>query len=382
MEIEIFTSIEDISHRQWENLAGNNQPFIRYEFLSALERNACVSQELGWITAHFALFDEQKKLVGVLPSYIKTNSYGELVFDWSWADAYQRTGLAYYPKLVTAIPYTPATGPRLLVKQNEHCESYKKALISAVLQFCHKQQFSSFHMLFPNQDDLEIARQMDMMPREGCQFHWYNREYSTFDDFLATMTSRKRKRVNRERRKVTESGVAIEILHGNEIDADNWQRLYPFYRDTFLTKGGIATLTQSFFEEISRTMGEQLVVVTASFEGDYVAASIFFRSDTVLYGRHWGCNKRFDSLHFELCYYQGIEYAIRHGLKSFEPGAQGEYKVSRGFEPTSTWSAHYIAEPGFRHAIEDFLKRERAYMKEYCESLREELPFRLEAHES
>jgi len=376
MEIRVFQSLDELSLDQWESLAGKNYPFMRYEFLSALERCGCLGARLGWISAHFVLFNDSGELAGVLPSYVKTNSYGELVFDWGWAEAYQRSGLEYYPKLVTAIPYTPATGPRFLVRDNDKAVEYKKALLEAAIQFTQQNQFSSYHLLFPDEADLAIATERGLMSREARQFHWFNKSYRCFDDFLATMVSRKRKSIKRERRKVNEAGVEIDVLHGGELGHELWQQLYPFYRDTFLLKGGTPTLTQDFFEEVSRTMGEQVVVVAAKQACEYVAAAIFFRSDTVLYGRHWGCNKQFDSLHFELCYYQGIDYAIAHGLQRFEPGAQGEYKVSRGFEPRTTWSAHWIENPGFCSAIGDFLEREKQYMKDYGDSLSEELPFR------
>ena len=376
MEIRVFQSLDELSLDQWENLAGKNHPFTRYEFLSALEKCGCLGERLGWITAHFVLFDDSGEPAGILPSYVKTNSYGELVFDWAWADAYQRSGLEYYPKLVTAIPYTPATGPRFLVHDDEKVDEHKRALLEAAIQFTQQNQFSSYHLLFPEEADLAIATERGLMSREARQFHWFNKSYVCFDDFLATMVSRKRKGIKRERRKVREAGVEIDVLHGGELDNELWQQLYPFYRDTFLLKGGMPTLTQAFFEEVSRTMGEQVVVIAARQDREYVAAAIFFRSDTVLYGRHWGCNKQFDSLHFELCYYQGIDYAIAHGLQRFEPGAQGEYKVSRGFEPRTTWSAHWIENPGFCSAIGDFLEREKKYMKDYGDSLSEELPFR------
>lgn len=373
MEIKIHTGIEDISPESWRNLSTKNNPFIQHEFLLALERNHCVGEKLGWLPVHIAAY-EDTELVAAMPAYIKDNSYGELVFDWSWADAYQRAGLAYYPKLVSAIPYTPAQGPRLLVVPGK--EKFKNVIVRAAVEFASQQQFSTFHCLFPDAEDLQVLGERGLLLRQGVQFHWQNQSYKDFDDYLARMTSRKRKNIKKERRVVEQAGIEIRVFHGPELDHQLWQELYPFYRDTFLQKGGLPTLTQGFFEEVSRTMGDSIIVIAAMKQNQFVAASIFFAGGGVLYGRHWGCNQQYKNLHFEMCYYQGIEYAIAKDLKLFEPGAQGEYKVSRGFVPTTTWSAHWIENKTFHNAIAEFLQRENAYLKNYRAELSEELPFR------
>ncbi|MDH5544201.1 MAG: GNAT family N-acetyltransferase [Gammaproteobacteria bacterium] len=375
MEIKILNSLCQISPESWQTLTGKLYPFTRYEFLNGLEQCGCVGEALGWIPAHFVI-EEKGKLVAAMPAYIKTNSYGELVFDWAWAEAYQRSGMAYYPKLVCAIPYTPATGPRLLVAPGRDVVRYRSALLEAMHAFVQQQSLSGFHCLFPHDTEHAVLQAQGMLLRQACQFHWRNNGYENFENFLAEFSSRKRKKVLRERRRVQEAGIDIEILHGDMLNHSHWQQLYPFYRDTFLDKGGVPTLTQTFFEEISRSMGEQLIVVAARQDKNYVAAAIFFKSNDTLYGRHWGCHQQFSGLHFELCYYQGIEYAIANKLARFEPGAQGEYKISRGFYPTSVWSAHWLEDVGFRRVVSDFLDRERAYMREYCEALEEELPFK------
>lgn len=375
MDIRICSSIEEISRDDWNSLVVKKSPFVGHGFLSALESTDCLGERHGWYPAHITIF-EKEKLVAAMPAYIKTNSYGELVFDWSWADAYQRAGLAYYPKLVTAIPYTPARGQRMLVDKSCDAKKYRAILLQAAISLCQQQSFSSYHCLFPDEDDLEVLRDSGMMIRQGCQFHWRNKGYQDFDDYLSHFTSRKRKNVRKERRVVQDAGLNIRILHGPQLDEVMWQQLYPFYRDTFLYKGGMPSLTEAFFVEISRSLGEQVIVIAAEKAGAFVAASIFFRSDDTLYGRHWGCHEQFKNLHFELCYYQGIDYAISHGLTFFEPGAQGEYKVSRGFEPVSTWSGHWIADERFGNAIADFVQRENAYIDDYAEAMREELPFR------
>lgn len=375
----IIGSLSEVSSESWNSLQGTQVPFLRHEFLYALEKHHCVGEKTGWIPQHILLFDD-KTLVGAVPQYLKTNSYGELVFDWAWSEAYQRSGLDYYPKLVAAIPYTPATGPRLLIAPQSSRNKIAAQLIECALE--HAQQFnvSSLHWLFPHEEDLQQLKQQGLLVRLGCQFHWHNltgdRSYRSFDDYLDHFTSKKRKKIRRERRAVSESGVTLQRLHGEELNDAQWQAVHRHYCSTFDRLSGYATLSLEFFREVSRTLPQQLVVMLAEHNGNYVASAICFRDDSTLYGRHWGCDTHFQNLHFEACYYQGLEYCIEHKLQCFDPGAQGEHKISRGFLPTPTWSAHWIAEPQFRIAITDFLQRETQGMQHYIQELSEHTPFK------
>lgn len=375
----IIGSLSEVSSAAWNTLQGTHVPFLRHEFLSALERHHCVGHATGWIPQHLLLY-EDKTLIGAVPQYLKTNSYGELVFDWAWADAYQRSGLAYYPKLVVAIPYTPASGPRLLIAPQADRDRVSAQLIQGAIEHAKQNNLSSLHWLFPNQEDLQQLQQQGLLTRLGCQFHWQNlsgdKQYRDFDDYLDAFTSSKRKKIRRERRAVTESGVTLQRLYGEELNDDQWQAVHRHYCSTFDRLSGYATLSLGFFQEVSRSLPQQLIVMLAEHNGKYVASAICFRDDDTLYGRHWGCDAHFQNLHFEACYYQGLEYCIEHKLQRFDPGAQGEHKISRGFLPTPTWSAHWIAEPQFRAAIADFLQRETLGMQDYIATLREHSPFK------
>lgn len=372
MTVRVHDSIDQIPASDWNRVAATGNPFLQHAFLAALEHHGCVGAEFGWLPQHLAAYDDRNKLVGAAPLYLKDNSYGEFVFDWAWADAYERAGGAYYPKLVSAVPYTPATGPRLLADD----ASVRRELLEAALQHARELRVSSLHWLFPPEAEVELMESAGLMRRTGCQFHWHNRGYRDFDDYLAGFTAQKRKKLKRERRRVAEAGLDIECIHGDQATASQLAVAAEFYRSTFDKKWGVATLNLGFFQEVARTMGEQLVLIMAREQERYVAAAICFRSDDALYGRHWGCNAEYHSLHFELCYYQGIDYCIDNGLRLFEPGAQGEHKVSRGFEPTPTWSTHWIAEPRFAEAIGDFLRREQAGMQHYMDALAEHVPFK------
>jgi len=376
LKIKTITSLHDVTATDWNTLAGETFPFIRHEFLIALENNGAVGKEFGWIT-HFFLAYDGDKLVGALPLYIKFNSYGEFVFDWAWADAYQKNNLRYYPKLVTAIPYTPATGPRLLIQSVDKYKSIADALINAVLSFAESSQVSSLHCLFTNNTDTKyFDNDPRFMMRLGCQFHWTNDNYENFSHYLEQLTSKKRKQIKRERRIVKEQEVEFEILNGFEATDAHWDIYHRFYESTFERKSGMPTLSNDFFKEIARTMPENIVLVLAKYKGDYVASAFNLKGTETLYGRHWGCSEEFDNLHFEACYYQGLEYCITHGLKYFEPGAQGEHKIARGFMPTKTWSAHWIAHPQFNESIKHFLQHETVGMLKYIDELNEHSPFK------
>jgi predicted N-acyltransferase len=378
MNIVFTDNIASIDAGQWDALAGDANPFVQHDFLLALEQHDCLKQ-WGWYPQHCLLYDKDI-LIGACPAYIKDNSYGEFVFDWAWADAYQKHGLEYYPKLVTSIPFTPAQGPRLLASQhhiddNGHAieaTAIKKGLINALIAFSEKNNLSSAHFLFCEDDDIKQLSDTGLLLRYDYQFHWENNNYKSFDDFLSRLTSKRRKNIKRERRKVADSGVQINIIHGDELDDEQWDLLYAYYRVTFMKKSGAPTLTLEFFKAVAN----KIRAVFAYHEGRTVAAAICFAGKDTLYGRHWGCSDNYDSLHFEVCYYTGIEYCIDNKLQVFEPGAQGEHKIWRGFLPTRTQSAHWISNPEFKEAIKDFLHREAVAMKHHGELLLESSPYK------
>lgn len=372
MKLSTVDSLSTVDETQWNALvnesSGSDNLFIQFDFLRALEQHHCL-HNWGWQPQHI-LIHENEQLIGACPAYLKYNSYGEFVFDWAWADAYQRNNLDYYPKLVTSIPYTPVKGPRLLARNNDH--EIKNKLIQAALDIVEKQKLSSAHWLFCTDDDINEMKKEKLLIRFDYQFHWKNENYLDFDDFLSSMSSKKRKNIKRERRKVAEDNIHIIVKSGNEISEEEWQMLYNFYQITFMKKSGTATLTLEFFQ----AMKHKLVAIFAQHENRIVAGAICFQGKDTLYGRHWGCYENYDSLHFETCYYTGIEYCIKNKLKFFEPGAQGEHKIKRGFLPVQTRSAHYIAHEGFRTAIKDFLQREEIAMLDYGNLLHESSPFK------
>jgi predicted N-acyltransferase len=349
---------------------------MRHEFLAAMEHNGCVGERFGWIPRHLTLQDDDGHLLAAAPCYLKFNSYGEFVFDWAWADAYQRAGGRYYPKLVVASPYTPATGMRVLTGDTPRRAEYSAALIRGSIGVAEQLGISGLHWLFTTEEETKWMREAGLMPRLGCQFHWRNEGYADFDALLATFSAEKRKKVKRERRRVAEAGVSIRRVRGDDVSASEWAIFHALYEDTFDKRGGVPTLTLPFFREIAATMGEQLLLVLAEHEGEIVAAAFCLMGARSLYGRHWGCSKEFHSLHFEACYYQGLEHCIAHGLERFEPGAQGEHKVARGFLPVRTWSAHWIADPRFRKPIGKFLDHEIEGMEDYIAEMRERSPYK------
>jgi hypothetical protein len=378
MHASVLEHIDDIPAAEWNGVAGTSHPFLRHEFLAALERHDCVGERFGWYPQHLVVRDNDGMLAGAAPLYLKDNSYGEFVFDWSWADAWQRAGRRYYPKLVSAIPYTPVTGRRLLVRPGADTQAVQAALVEKALALVRDTGCSSLHWLFTDEQDTGVLQAYGLMRRTGCHFHWHNADYASFDDFLSCLTSRKRKKIRRERRHVGEAGIRMQILHGDEAGEEQWRILHDFYRSTFERKSGIPTLSLEFFREIGRSMGRQVVLVIAWLGDEAVAGAINLRGEDGLYGRHWGCREQFHSLHFETCYYQGIEYCIRHGLRLFEPGAQGEHKISRGFLPTLTWSAHWVDDEAFRAAVDRFVAHEHELVLEYRDDLQRTSPFREE----
>ncbi len=375
MQTQILQSLDAVPAPQWNALARDGNPFLSHAFLSALERHHCVGPRSGWLPRFVVCRDRGGRLLGAAPLYVKTNSYGEFVFDWGWAEAYRRHGLEYYPKLVAAVPYTPATGQRLLLAPGVD-GAVARAIVDHALEEAREQGFSSLHWLFTTEQDMAVLGQAGLLTRLGCQFHWTNRGYRDFEDFLETLTSKKRKNIKRERQSVAKAGLELRLLHGPEISESQWRVFHGFYCDTFRRLGGFPTLTLPFFREIAHTLGERVVLVLALDRGREVAGALSFRSDTSLYGRHWGCLADYDGLHFEACYYQGIDYCIRQGLCRFEPGAQGEHKVSRGFLPTLTQSAHWLAHPAFSAAVADFLDQETPAVWDYARELETHTPYR------
>jgi predicted N-acyltransferase len=371
----ILDSIERVPAEHWNALSIGGNPFLRHEFLSALESTGCASPATGWIPQHL-IIEEGNAIVGALPLYEKSHSWGEFVFDWSWARAYEQARLPYYPKLVSMVPFSPVPSARLLVHPKADPAAIKAQLIAALRERAEAKRQSSIHVLFTQDADLELLAQSGFLRRYDCQFHWFNRGYRTFDDFIATFRAEKRKKALRERRRIAESGVEFRTLHGADLDAALWRAVFAFSENTFQMRGHEHYLSAEFFERISRMLPDSIMVKLALYREQPIAAAIFLRSDDTLYGRYWGAAAEFHSLHFETCYYQGIEYCIEHGLMRFEPGTQGEHKVPRGFEPTPTSSAHWIADPRFRHAIAKYLEQERAAIDEYMASVREHTPYR------
>jgi uncharacterized protein len=375
MQARFFHSIEEIDPNAWDRLIKDNNPFLKHAFHAALERHGCVGQRYGWEPNHLVLF-EGGRIVGLSPLYIKNNSYGEFVFDHTWANAYQRNGLDYYPKLVSAMPYTPATGERLLVDPQVDRAQAVSTLVSTTLAWARENCCSSMHWLFTTAIESEELKGLGMIERLGVQFHWTNHDYGGFEDFLDRLTAKRRKNIRRERRKVAEQGVQFRILPGTQVSEREWQLFTAFYAKTFEERFSLPTLNVGFFQEIGRTLGDQVILILAYHRRDCLAGALLYRSDTVLYGRHWGGVSELDSLHFETCYYQGISYAIEQGLQYFEPGAQGEHKIWRGFLPTLTHSSHWIADPRFSEAIGDFLRRERLSIEDYRQNLTLSSPYR------
>lgn len=372
MQIDLVDTLEEVDPLQWDAL-GKGHTFVSHAFLSALERNDCLEPH-GWYP-RYLLASDSDRLIGALPAYLKTNSYGEFVFDWSWASAYERQGLPYYPKMVVAVPYTPATGPRVLTGHAPQT-GVADRLIEASIDYCRDNAISSLHYLFTEGPVSQRLQAHGLLPRVDCQYHWSNPGFRDFDEFLASFSSAKRKKVKRERRRVQETGIEVRLRTGAEMSASELKTTHRFYAGIYERKYGVPTLSEGFFREVGRTLGDRLIVAFGYAEGTPVAAAIFFRSLDTLYGRFWGCDAQYHSLHFELCYYAGIDYCIREGLKRFEPGAQGEHKIARGFLPTMTYSAHWIAHTGFRRAIADYLAQERPAVQEHCEDLQGRSPYK------
>ncbi len=373
--VQIYSSIQELPAAAWNALGAEANPFTRHEFLAALERTGCVGGDTGWQPRYLALHDSQG-LAAAAATFVKSHSYGEFVFDFAWARAYERIGRHYYPKLTLAAPFTPATGPRLLLRPDRAAAALADELLAALEHYAQDRSLSGVHALFLDEPARAACLRRGWLMRRDCQFHWSNRGYADFEDYLASFTAEKRKKARRERRRVQEAGVHFETRFGDELDAATLDAVYALHRETFLRHGHEPYLTQAFFAEIARTLPQQLMVKLALYGRTPVAAAVFFIGADTLFGRYWGAAGDFHSLHFETCYHQGIEFCIERGLKRFEPGTQGEHKVSRGFEPTFTWSAHFIADPRFRSAIGDYLEQEAAAIEAYAHEVQGHVPYR------
>ena len=367
----IARAVSDLPAAQWDALTDGGNPFMRHAFLSALEQSGSVGGRSGWTPLAVVIEDEAGMLAAALPAYLKQHSQGEYVFDHSWGDAWQRAGGAYYPKLQIAAPFTPATGPRLLTRDPAHAP----ALLAAAQKLCEMHDLSSAHATFVEPAQIPLFEAAGWLIRSDIQFHWHNRGYASFDDFLAALSSRKRKAIRKERAAAQE-GVDIRAFTGNAILPEHWDAFWQFYQDTGSRKWGQPYLTRAAFELFGATMGEDIILMLASIDGTPIAGALNFLGREALYGRYWGCTLDKPFLHFELCYYQAIELAIARGLGRVEAGAQGPHKLARGYEPVQTFSAHWIADPGFRAAITAFLERERAGVAQDQLYLGERTPFR------
>jgi hypothetical protein len=375
MKSAVHKSIDELNAHEWNALGGDRNPFLRHEFFAALEHTGCIGLQTGWDPCYFTLRDS-RGLAAAVPAFRKAHSYGEFVFDFAWAQAYSRIGSRYYPKLTVAVPFTPATGPRLLVRADLDRPGVAKRLLADIEAYTSSHSISSVHALFLDEPAHLACEQAGWLIRRDCQFHWTNHDYPSFDAYLETFTADKRKKARRERRRVAEAGIVFETRMGPELDERTLDQVYAFHRDTFLRHGHEPYLTRAFFSEAARTMGDALMVKLAVKAGRPVAAAIFLWSQAALFGRYWGASDDFNSLHFEACYHQGIEFCIEHRVARFEPGTQGEHKVSRGFEPTLTWSAHFIVNRRFREAIEDYLAREGVSVDAYAEEVQTHVPYK------
>jgi len=368
--IRLIDSLDAIPAEAWDRLHGGN-PTLAHAFLDSLHRTGCASPATGWTPQYLTAW-EGERLAGAVPLYAKDHSYGEYVFDWAWADAYDRHGLAYYPKLLAAVPFTPATGPRLMASS----ESVRAALASKLLDLARESGVSSLHVLFPEEAEASVLQRAGLLERASVQFHWRNAGYSVFEDFLAALSHDKRKKIRQERRKVADAGVVLRRATGSEASEADWDFFAACYRRTYHEHRSTPYLTREFFGMIAQRMPENVLLVIAERDRRPIAAALDLFSPGVLYGRYWGAVEFVPGLHFEACYYQAIEFAIERGIALVEGGAQGEHKHSRGFLPQKTRSFHWLAHPAFAKAVDSYLAREGAGISEYVDELNERSPFR------
>ncbi|KAG6408702.1 hypothetical protein SASPL_131721 [Salvia splendens] len=384
LSVRVVSSISEILPHEWDacsvDAVGPDKfnPFLTYGFLSSLEETGCAVKETGWVPQHIVAQDESDNVLGVIPLYLKSHSYGEYVFDHSWADAYHSCGSRYYPKLQCCVPFTPVTGPRILVRNTSYRDQVFDILVSALVALTIKYQVSSLHITFPSADEVGKLKEKGFLQRVGMQYHWKNHNYRSFDDFLMDMKQSKRKTIRQERKKISAQNLTMKRLRGYEIKAKHWDTFYKFYRNTTDNKWGSAYLTRDFFHEMASKLGDGVLLVTAEEGDELVAGALNLIGGDTIYGRLWGCLPRayYPNLHFEACYYQAIEAAIELNLDKVEAGAQGEHKIQRGYMPVATYSCHYILDEDFRKSISNFLIREQAQLEYVMKVLSETGPFK------
>jgi uncharacterized protein len=378
LSIRVIERLADVKPAAWDACAGGDNPFLAHTFLEALEASGSATAKTGWLPQHLLLEDSAGRLLGAVPLYLKSHSYGEYVFDHGWASALERAGGRYYPKLLAAVPFTPATGPRLLVHPEAGADAVD-LMVAALVEVARRHKVSSLHVNFPTEGEWKRLGKAGFLQRIGRQFHWENQGYHDFEDFLGALNSRKRKQIRRERRDALDHGIEIETLTGSAIEKRHWDAFYGFYISTSDRKWGSAYLTRGFFDLLGARMADRVVLVMARQGKRYVAGALNLVGNDTLYGRNWGCHGDFPFLHFEACYYRAIDFAIERGLKRVEAGAQGQHKIQRGYMPSATYSAHWIRDAGFARAVEEFLVRERHAVEHEMEELEEALsPFKHE----
>ncbi|MBW2454795.1 MAG: N-acetyltransferase [Deltaproteobacteria bacterium] len=375
--VRVKSRISDVEPGAWNACAGDHDPFVRHELISALEHSGSAVAERGWLPQHLVVEGADGTIVAAAPVYAKGHSFGEYVFDWGWADAYERSGLPYYPKLQCCVPFTPVTGPRLLVRPEAPRRKLQQLLVNAMVDHARRLELSSLHITFPTESQWRLCGELGLIRRTGVQFHWHNEGYERFDDFLATLVARKRKAIKRERRRVIEAGATVSVLRGDDLRPHHWDLVYRYYRSTVDQKTwGRAYLTRAFFDELGATMADRVVLMLASMDGAPVAGALHLLGDDCLFGRYWGAAGDTPFLHFELCYYRAIELAIELGLERVEAGAQGPHKLQRGYLPQPTYSAHWLAHPRLREAVASSVEREQVELRAELDAIGADSPYR------
>jgi uncharacterized protein len=376
VSVNIVERISQLSAVDWDACAGEDNPFVSYAFLSALEDSGSATSKTGWQPHHLAIGVEDGRLLGVVPMYLKSHSQGEYVFDWGWADAYERAGGRYYPKLQVAAPFSPVTGPRLLARPGDNADSVRATLIAGMIETVKQYNLSSVNVTFAHEADAGRLEAAGFLIRHGHQFHWRNQDYDTFDDFLANLSSRKRKNIRKERKAIADAGVRFDTLVGDDIKPHHWDEFHEFYVSTYDRKWGYPYLTREFFDLLNDRMADKVALIRAEEDGYAIGGALNLIGSESLFGRNWGCNSQRKFLHFEACYYRAIDLAIELKLDRVEAGSQGPHKIQRGYLPVQTYSAHWIRDEGFRDAVADFLVREKQAEAGEVEYLGELSPFR------
>ena len=376
IKAKVVENISDIPEPVWDNLTESDNPFISHAFLRALEETGCVSDKTGWLPHHLVIENSRNEIIAAAPLYIKSHSQGEYVFDHGWAHAWERAGGSYYPKMQVSSPFSPVSGPRLLTGSGPDSNKGKLVLLKSLENICEKLNISSVHVTFSNQSDWEMMGKAGWIQRLGRQFHWHNRDYKNFNDFLSELTSRKRKTIRKERLSIVNQGLTVQPLVGDEITTDHWDAFYKFYVDTYDRKWAYPYLTRDFFELIQKNLGDKVVLMIASYDNTPVAGALNLRSRNALFGRNWGCIKEYKFLHFETCYYQAIDFAIDNNISIVEAGTQGPHKIQRGYEPVETYSGHYIPNESFKDAVKRFCLEEKREVEWEVQAISDYSPYK------